>query len=1043
MPQGIGSKLLDLVSTPKKPKYTLDLQKPDGTIKTVPWDKEEDPTPDEMNDLLKLPDPSGPGFFSGLRETLVDPLINTGKTAAEHIRQRNYPAAFGDIVSPIMHPFEGIEQTLMGKPPEKPGTELAGQVGIPVDSLKDAYSKGQYMRMAGQLAPTILGTAFSARGMMKGRTGPTIEAAAEIPRAYPRLIANTPEVIKPTIESPTAFEGLTSGPEAPTFNWDAEHQQGLPLEWNDAQLQEPLKQEPRSAGMTGDKPEIHAFDALVPDRYKSAAPEYPSVTGPRQPELFPNPSPEVPVILQPKQFDFERPTWSRYAEQQSLPLHYDTLSEAELSDIPEVQKAAQQVVEQEAAKPKDTTFSRKDGYVKTDPQSIWSRASDDLIKRNSMVLNHDSPAGRGIAAMIEAHKAESATSAGKISAKIKEVVLPLNTKQYRQFQELLDTGADIPAEPKLTIDNANVGRQPKVNPDVLNHPGLTNRDMINNTNPTPEIQATDRLPPEFSNMQQPTAMDRSVDPQVRTALDTVRQLDKDFTQRIINSGIHLKDASGNLVPFMGKENYWPRIYDSAMFADKPALIQRLIEQEGMAPDVAANVAKNSRYFGERLISPQNARVMNMPGYRTDVGALIKHYYDMTDRVTAAEIFGVKDIADPDTPLSQLVTQTKDPARVTNMLRQYLHRDNTAVAPHENAVMDKISKAMTVLSLSKFAITNTSNLALLPALTNFASTGKAIGQFLKGPKNAWSEAEGLGALKNVVRQSVMDPRGDSIISNVYGIKPSIGTNRTIAALAAKNYIQDVFADFKKNPFNAKARKTLEDMTLTSGDDLSNQPSLTDKQIAYAATRVSDNLHGNLSTMDLPYKWNGSPYIKLLTMFKSYAFNQGAKIKDALKNDPTRPFIDKQGVNINARNAAIMAPLFLAAGEASGDTREGIKSLFTGNFDKRLEARGQYLPFNPIVNRVVQDYIDSTFLGLLADVAKSARGGAAGVTKFLVGAPIGFAVDTGADVVSDTHNLLTKNPASAQSIRKNPNKSKVLNTATQHIPFIGDAIRESMK
>jgi hypothetical protein len=121
--------------------------------------------------------------------------------------------------------------------------------------------------------------------------------------------------------------------------------------------------------------------------------------------------------------------------------------------------------------------------------------------------------------------------------------------------------------------------------------------------------------------------------------------------------------------------------------------------------------------------------------------------------------GVKDIADPNTPISQLAAKTKDPGMATKILTQYLDRD-AGVQPHEADFAKKVSKVTTALYLSRFAISNTNQLAFVPVVTNFKSTAKALGQFITSPKNTWRKAESMGALQTVMQEAMRDMGGES-------------------------------------------------------------------------------------------------------------------------------------------------------------------------------------------------------------------------------------------------------------------------------------------
>jgi len=810
--------------------------------------------------------------------------------------------------------------------------------------MKKSYDAGDYARLTGQSLSSLALLALSAKAQLRESpkasvVKPTIDLKAmpEIEHG-PYPLRDYSEAIGPVEK--TSFEGLSKNPETPRVDWNEPRQQGLDIQFDDPSIQPNLNLQ--------DYPAQHP---LTPNRYKN-----PTITGPKQPEVTPQP-------LQPTMLDLDRPTWSKFAEQRNLPLDYDTLQTMETSGIPEVQKAAQQVVESTASTSGKTeggvTFSRKTGYQNPDnPTSTWGKVTasgtkkvaDDFFKSNYAVLVSDSPVGKSIAGMIDKYRSEVGRTSGQISAEIKDVVTPLNKDQYTEFQQAVDAGGN------------------------------------------------------------------SSDPMVQNAIDVVRNIDQNFTQRATNSGLHLKTSEGELVPFTGKDNYWPRMYPPEMFKDKPALIERLIKS-GIAPDAAFNAVNNARKFGERLIDPQNARVLDLPEHRKDLGALLKHYDDMAHRIGSAEIFGVKDIADPETPISQLVAQTKDPIRVTKILRQYLDREG-GVSPHEADFVKSVSRVTTAFYLSKFALSNSNQLAFVPVVTNFKSTGKAVAQFLRSPKNTWREAEATGALQTVMQEAMRDAGGESVVSKAFLIKASEGSNRVISSIAGKYFVKDLFTKAKKG--NVRAIKSLENLTLDTWDNMKDQDTLTDKQIAYGATRVTEKTQGRAQSIDLPYNWDRSPYINLLLLYKKYAFVQGRLVKDAIKDNP-------------ARNIPLLLALFQGAGEVTGDAKAVLSGMITGDPSQAVEDRGKYVgTTNPIVNRAIQNYTDSMFLGLIGDALQATRSGKTSMYQTTVGPVISLPIETGGNMMTDAgnKNLTVK-------------KSQTLRGLASHVPYIGSGINRYMR
>src|SRR6267142_5046883 len=475
------------------PKYKVTLS--DGSSKTIFWNKSTEPSDQELIDAPEYVE-SKPSISQRFIKGITDPatsLYEYVQSAAtnvpKHLREGNYPAALHDVASPILTPFEGIENFLISgkKSIPNPGTQIAEQAGIPLSLMKESYDKGDYARLTGQSLSSLALLALSAKSQLPKSKSPKI-SLKEMPLTEhgPYPLRDNPSPIGPINE--TSFEGLTKGPETPKVNWQDYQQQGLGLEFD------PRETQPKLLGM--DKtPQQASFDALIPNRYK--------------PHLAEKLQPEIPGPLEPKIAGLNRPTWSSFAQQRKLPLDYDLIQNAETSGIPELQKAAQQVVERTA------TFTRDKGWVNPNKSSNLKQVANDWLRSDYESLVKDSPAGKGIANLIDRYRHESASTSGKISATLKDVVEPLTKDQYNQFQHYLDTGDDLPSS------NTNVN--------TFDNVGSSNRAKLQDTNLPPTIDTSRiELPPEFADSMGnlPQYNRPPIDPMVQNALDVARTIDK-------------------------------------------------------------------------------------------------------------------------------------------------------------------------------------------------------------------------------------------------------------------------------------------------------------------------------------------------------------------------------------------------------------------------------------------------------------------------------------------------------------------------------------
>jgi hypothetical protein len=247
------------------------------------------------------------------------------------------------------------------------------------------------------------------------------------------------------------------------------------------------------------------------------------------------------------------------------------------------------------------------------------------------------------------------------------------------------------------------------------------------------------------------------------------------------------------------------------------------------------------------------------------------------------------------------------------------------------------------------------------------------------------------------------------------------------------VQDLYKTALKG--NVRAQKSLEDLTLENWNTLKAQGTLTPKNIAYGATRVVEKTQGRAQSIDLPYNWDKSPYYNIILLYKKYAFVQNRLIKDALKLDPSKPL----GLNnVDPKKGALLLGLFQLAGEATGDAKAGIKGLVTGDPSGEIEKRGQHMPFdNKMINRMLQNYTDSMFLGLIGDAIHASNSGKSGLLQFAFGPVPSLAAETGGNIIADAKNA--KKFSQGRSIKK----SATLRGMASHTPVIGGGVNARLR
>lgn len=496
------------------------------------------------------------------------------------------------------------------------------------------------------------------------------------------------------------------------------------------------------------------------------------------------------------------------------------------------------------------------------------------------------------------------------------------------------------------------------------------------------------------------------DPAVIRALELRKVLDDEVVGTMKGSGAGFRTGEGK-TEFQERTNYWPHIYPPEFFKNAQSAMDALIA-DGMTAEEAQVALKNASRFGERIISPLHERQSNAPGYRTDLQADYLHLNDMAKRATEAKDFGPMDIADPSSPISQLVSGTHDPARISELVSQHLGRDVPAATTRDwGGVSRGIMKAETIMHLSQFAISNMSQLATVPLRSNIGAYAKALKSTIGNFKKTVGEAEGTGALQTIHQDILREVGGESNVSKVFGMKKSETFNRTVAAAAGKGTAEALFKQLKKNPNDAKARARLDNLLLEDVNAVLQQEALTPEQTARAGGRMAEITQGRAQSVDLPPMWSKHPAMDLIMLYKKYAFRQSKIIKDAIMENPTR-------------NIPLAIALYTAMGEVVGDAKAGIKGLVSGQGPgEAIGARGENL------NRVVANLGQAWALGLVADAIGAATSGEEMSALQFLGGP----------VIGDITETLA---GAGQAVRGNPNP--LLKKGAKSVPIIGSGLAQ---
>src|SRR3990167_9388496 len=435
-------------------------------------------------------------------------------------------------------------------------------------------------------------------------------------------------------------------------------------------------------------------------------------------------------------------------------------------------------------------------------------------------------------------------------------------------------------------------------------------------------------------------------------------------------GMRLYKKDKSWVPFQKREDYWPHVPVDKV--EDTELVEKLVKS-GMTRFEANKVVNHYKREGLFIPPPQHARLAksNIP-YRADADVAMEHIRGMSRSLAKQIEFGPLDIAGKGNEgIADLIENTPDKAKTMQIMQRIVGRDNVENNPKMVVGLDVLRRYASVTKLWNFTaanITTGQGPNILKAMTRVRVTKP---ETWDTPFVVGKEMAGLFKSKyrdEIARSGAIQNFSHSLVEEAGNWDPwMIGkgevVNRTIAGTIGRATAKMFFNDLKKNPSNLNARKELGELILENIDDVIKQRSLTDEQLLMAAGRNAEltqalNIPGNLPLWASdPVKSPGSFAQQLFWIFKKTAFQQTKAFKDAIMANPA--------VNIPTALAA-----YQAIGEITGDVKQGTLGLIEGDPSSRIENRGDWISDDPVLGRILDNYMQSFMLGMPADIIRSA-------------------------------------------------------------------------
>lgn len=353
---------------------------------------------------------------------------------------------------------------------------------------------------------------------------------------------------------------------------------------------------------------------------------------------------------------------------------------------------------------------------------------------------------------------------------------------------------------------------------------------------------------------------------LRTWLDSVQQ-------EAVDTGLN----TGKL------ENYFPRKYNWDEITKgkrKEEILQHMVDSGQASTKAEADHFLNTFIGKNRERKSGNLefeRMFDIPGYERDPEKALSMYAESAaSRITEAQTFGKKDEV-----VSALINKIADGGGDYKQAQKVF--DNVFKGEDKNAFAQFLLgyNVFTKLSLSFFSnLTQSVNTATKAGLLNTVKgAGQALAQGIKATTN--KNYDDLAVLANTLDDHVaVQESGLSnkfIQSSMYLFQKVENFNRRTATYAGANRAKELAGMFAKDPQSAFASRQLKSLGIDVEDVVNG--TLTEKQLAAAANKMTRVTQFKLDSMNLPTAWR-TPFGKVLSQFKSFSFMQTKFIRDEI-------------------------------------------------------------------------------------------------------------------------------------------------------------------
>jgi len=416
-------------------------------------------------------------------------------------------------------------------------------------------------------------------------------------------------------------------------------------------------------------------------------------------------------------------------------------------------------------------------------------------------------------------------------------------------------------------------------------------------------------------------------------------------------------------------NYFPRMWDPNLF--------RGVHREKMIQHLQGTGQANSRLRAEDLLGRlgtggkkfhnlETRRTLDLPGAREDVGVVLDYMTEANRRTSEVKFFGANDEklefllsaayeAGEDAEFARSVAQLFI-GRPIGKLGRMVGFDKVSNSPIYQGIAS--FEAATKLGQAFIAnatqpLNNVIRAGLRPTIRALVDTiadygdarefgirsGAAYHQaYMEVRKQVGLEAGNIG-------EYVLRYTGFSWIEKF---------NRIFSANVGKQLAYEQFDILARNPSNNLAKATLRSIGVDVEEAIARK-SLSQADLLNAGKRVSDQTQFRSTVMDVPRLWRRHPVMRILFMYKHFAFNQSKLIKDFV----IKPAIYQR----EFRPLLYMSILYPAFGEVAAD----IKTLLRKG-SLRDRPNSKYF-----LDRAIDNFAQVGSIGIFEDTFRSLTSG----------------------------------------------------------------------